>query len=45
MWECEKWDWNAGAEIQRGNVGNLGGNTKNVGNQGSDARNQSEKLK
>ena len=33
-----------GAENQRGNVGNLGGNTKKVGNQGGDAGNQGGNL-
>ena len=31
-------------ENQRGNAGNLGGNTKNVGNQGGGARNQGRKF-
>ena len=32
--ECEEWDGNASAENHPGNAGNLGGNKKNVGNQG-----------
>ena len=31
--------WELGAENQPGNVGILGGNTKNVGNQGGNAGN------
>ena len=43
-WEYEEWDGNAGAENQRENPGNLGGNAENVGNQVGDARNQCGNL-
>ena len=39
-WESEEWDGNAGAENQRRNSGNLGGNAKNMANHGSDVGNQ-----
>ena len=40
----EEWDRNAVAENQRGNVGNLGGNTKNVGNKGHDEKHENFKT-
>ena len=39
-WENKEWDGNTGAENPRGNVGKLGGDAKNVVNQGGDAANQ-----
>ena len=44
MWECEEWDGNEDAENQRGNAGDLCGNTKNMGNQRGDAGNQGGNL-
>ena len=40
----EECDRNAGAENQRGNATNWGGNTKNVRNQGGDAGTQGRSL-
>ena len=39
-WECEECDGNAGAGNQRGNAGNLGGNTKDMENQSGGAGSQ-----
>ena len=44
MWECEEWDGNEDAENQRGNAGDLFGNTKNMGNRRGHTGNQGGNL-